>query len=187
MAKLFFIFNPAARGEKSQRLRRFLEGKAGPTVTLAPTQCAGDATKLAARAARVAATGKKLGGTAPKAPTPGPRVDDQSHLTDDEARLMPVAGGGFEQCYNAQAMVDPERMLVVVPKVVQAVNDQQPVLPMLAPLQALPAGLNGAKGLAADAGSFSKNNVAACDAAGVEPLIAVTRDQHHPSWVGAVS
>ena len=44
----------------------------------------------------------------------------------------------------------------------------------------LPAGLNGAKRLAADAGSFSKDNVAACDAAGIEPLIAVTRDQHHP-------
>ena len=120
----------------------------------------------------------------PKALTSGPRVDDQSHLTDDEAWIMPVAGGGFEQCYNAQAMVDPERMLVVVPKVVQAVNDQQPVLPLLAQLQALPAGLNGAKRRAAAAGSFSKDNVAACDAAGIEPLIAVTRDQHHPHGSG---
>jgi YegS/Rv2252/BmrU family lipid kinase len=48
MAKLFVIFNPAARGEKSQRLRRFLESKAGPDVTLAPTTRAGDATRLAA-------------------------------------------------------------------------------------------------------------------------------------------
>lgn len=50
MTKIFVIFNPAARGEKSQRLRRFLESKAGPGVTLAPTQCAGDATRLAANA-----------------------------------------------------------------------------------------------------------------------------------------
>jgi diacylglycerol kinase (ATP) len=49
MTRLFVIFNPAARGEKSQRLRRFLESKTGPTVTLAPTQCAGDARALAAR------------------------------------------------------------------------------------------------------------------------------------------
>jgi YegS/Rv2252/BmrU family lipid kinase len=47
MAKLFVIFNPAARGEKSQRLRQFLESKAGPNVTLAPTTRAGDATRLA--------------------------------------------------------------------------------------------------------------------------------------------
>jgi IS5 family transposase len=53
---------------------------------------------------------------------------------------------------------------------------------MLAQLQALPAGLNGAKRLAADAGYFSKDNVAACEAAGIEPLIAVKRDQHHPHW-----
>jgi hypothetical protein len=138
--------------------------------------------KRAARAARVAATGKKLGGTAPKAPTPGPRVDDQINLTDDESRIMPVAGGGFEPCDNAQAMVDPETMLVVVPKVVQAVNDKQPVVPMLAKLQALPARLHGAKQLAADAGYFSKDNVAACEAAGIEPLMAIQRDQHHPHW-----
>jgi len=25
------------------------------------------------------------------------------NLTDEESRIMPVAGGGFEQCYNAQA------------------------------------------------------------------------------------
>ena len=79
-------------------------------------------------------------------------------------------------------MVDPERMLVVVPKVVQAVNNQQPVLPMLAPLQALPAGLNGAKRLKADTGYFSEANVVACRAARIEPLIAVKREEHHPDW-----
>ena len=50
MDKLFVIFNPAARGEKSRRVRRFLETKAGPSVTLAPTQSSGDAKRLAARA-----------------------------------------------------------------------------------------------------------------------------------------
>jgi diacylglycerol kinase (ATP) len=50
MDKLFVIFNPAARGEKTQRVRKFLESKAGPSVILAPTQRAGDARLLAARA-----------------------------------------------------------------------------------------------------------------------------------------
>ncbi len=50
MDKLFVIFNPAARGEKSQRIRRFLEFKAGSSVTFAPTQQAGEARQLAARA-----------------------------------------------------------------------------------------------------------------------------------------
>jgi YegS/Rv2252/BmrU family lipid kinase len=50
MTRIFVIFNPAARGEKSQRLRHFLERKAGNDVTLAPTQRAGEAQTLAARA-----------------------------------------------------------------------------------------------------------------------------------------
>jgi diacylglycerol kinase (ATP) len=50
MDKLFVIFNPAARGEKSRRARQFLETKAGPLVTLTPTQRAGEAQSLAARA-----------------------------------------------------------------------------------------------------------------------------------------
>jgi transposase len=140
------------------------------------------AAKLAARAARVAATGKKLGGTPPKAPQPGPRADDQINLTDEESRIMPVAGGGFEQCYNAQAMVDTESMLVVVPQVVQAANDKQQIVPMLDTLQALPEGLNRPERLLADAGYFSKDNVEACEAAGIEPSIAVARDSHHPHW-----
>jgi YegS/Rv2252/BmrU family lipid kinase len=50
MDKVFVIFNPAARGEKSRRLRQFLEAKAATDITIAPTQCAGDAKLLAARA-----------------------------------------------------------------------------------------------------------------------------------------
>jgi YegS/Rv2252/BmrU family lipid kinase len=50
MEKTFVIFNPAARGERSRRARRFLEAKKGPSVTLAPTQRAGEAKALAARA-----------------------------------------------------------------------------------------------------------------------------------------
>ena len=50
MDKIFVIFNPAARGEKSRRARRFLAAKNSPSVTLAPTQRAGEAKALAARA-----------------------------------------------------------------------------------------------------------------------------------------
>lgn len=52
MPKFFVIFNPAARGEKSQRLRAFLQAKAGPNVTLAPTNGPHDATRLATEGLR---------------------------------------------------------------------------------------------------------------------------------------
>ncbi|MBC7951739.1 MAG: hypothetical protein H7Z12_07990, partial [Rhodospirillaceae bacterium] len=51
------------------------------------------------------ATGKKPGGFPPQPPTEGPLPSDQINLTDEETRIMPVAGGGFDQCYNAQAAV----------------------------------------------------------------------------------
>ena len=70
---------------------------------------------------------------------------------------MPVAGGGFEQCYNAQAVVDTETMLVLVPQVTQAANDKQQVVPMVEQLQALPEGLNQPEQFLADAGYFSED------------------------------
>jgi len=41
---------------------------------------------------------------------------------------MPVAGGAFGQCHNAQAVVDAETMLVLVPQITQAANDKPDTL-----------------------------------------------------------
>ena len=93
---------------------------------------------------------------------------------------MPVAGGGFEQCYNAQAAVAAGSLLVVAADVVQATNDKQQLEPMLGKIAALPADLGQLETLLADTGYFSAANVQACGAAGIEPLIALGREAHHP-------
>jgi hypothetical protein len=80
--------------------------------------------KLAARKAKEQATGKKPGGKPPEPPSEGPRPNDQINLTDEASRIMPVAGGGFDQCYNAQAAVAAGSLLVVAVNVVQAPNDK---------------------------------------------------------------
>jgi transposase/IS5 family transposase len=138
--------------------------------------------KLAKRAAKEAASGKKPGGKPPQPPQAGPRSDDQINLTDEESRIMKVAGGGFEQCYNAQGAVDTESMLVIAPHVTQAANDKEQVEPMVTKIQSLPEGLNQPETLLADTGFFSEKNVATCQAAKINPLIAVGRDEHHPHW-----
>ncbi len=97
--------------------------------------------KLAAREAKVKATGKKPGGKPLKPPAEGPRPTDQINLTDEESRIMPISGGGFEQCYNAQAVVAEGSLLVVATDVVQAPNDKQQLEPMLAKINALPENL----------------------------------------------
>ena len=138
--------------------------------------------KMANRAAKEKDTGKKPGGKPPQAPTPGPKDSDQINLTDDESRIMPVSGGGFEQCYNAQAAVDAATMLVVATGVTQAPNDKEQVTPMLETLKAQSAVLGSVERLIADSGFSSEKNIKACEAAQIEPLIAVARDEHHPGW-----
>ena len=136
--------------------------------------------KIAARDAKSAAAGKKPGGKPPQPPVAGPLPSDQVNLTDEDSRIMPVAGGGFEQCYNAQAAVAAGSLLVVAIDVVQAANDKQQVEPMLGKVEALPKGLGEVETLLADSGYFSAANVEACDGAGIEPLIAMGRQPHHP-------
>jgi transposase len=135
--------------------------------------------RLAARQAK--ATGRKPGGKPPEPPVEGPRPTDQVNLTDEESRIMPVAGGGFEQCYNAQAVVAAGRLLVVATEVVQAPNDKQQLEPMLGKIDALPEDLGRPDELLADSGYVSAAKVMACEAAQITPLIAVGRQSHHPS------
>lgn len=137
--------------------------------------------KMAARAAKTKATGKKPGGFPPQPPAPGPRPTDQINLTDAESRIMPVAGGGFDQCYNAQAAVAAGSLLVVAANVVQAPTDKQQLEPMLDALKGLPHAIGQPDTLLADNGYFSDANVVACAAAGIEPMIATGRECHHPS------
>lgn len=137
--------------------------------------------RMAEREAKAAQTGKKPGGRAPRPPVEGPFPTDQVNLTDEESRIMPVADGGFEQCYNAQAVVAADSLLVIAVDVVQAPNDKQQIEPMLGKIAELPAELGKVGELLADNGYFSEANVNACAAAGIEPVIAMGREAHHPS------
>lgn len=138
--------------------------------------------KLEARAQREKQTGRKPRGRPPEPPSG--QVDDreQINLTDEESRIMPVAGGGFEQCYNAQAAVTADSLLVVAHDVTQAANDKKQLIPMIGRLKALPEELGSACHLLADNGYLSAANVDACAEAEIEPLIALGRERHHPGW-----
>ena len=138
--------------------------------------------KMATRAAKEQDTGKKPGGKPPKAPEPGARDSDQINLTDEASRIMPLSGGGFEQAYNAQAAVDAATMLVVATGVTQAPNDKEQVAPMLVTIKAQAKVLGPVARLIADTGFCSEKNIQACEAAHIEPLFAVARDEHHPGW-----
>ena len=136
--------------------------------------------KMAEREARAQQSGRKPGGKLPKAPESGPRAKDQVNLTDEESRIMPTAGGGFEQAYNAQAGVDIATHLIVEQHVTDHTNDKQEVTPALERLKALPDALGEVDALLADTGYHSRDNLEQCAAAGIEPYIPEARQRHNP-------
>ena len=102
---------PQELARREDRLARIAEAKAKIEARarerFAREQAEHEA-KLKARAEKEKATGKKPGGKPPAPPTADPGATDQVNLTDEDSRIMPVAGGGFEQAYNAQAAVAAE-------------------------------------------------------------------------------
>jgi transposase len=137
--------------------------------------------KLATRKAKEQKTGKKTRGKKPKPPVAGPRDKDQVNLTDEESRIMPTSGGGFEQCYNAQASVDVDTMLVVGQHLTQNPNDKLEIEPALEALNKLPEDLGTIDSLLADAGYFSQDNVNHCLKEKLLPYISGGRDEHNQS------
>jgi hypothetical protein len=174
---------PEELERREERLRKLAEARAKIEARAKERHAREQAeheAKLAARKAREESSGKKTGGRPPSPPASGALPTDQINLTDEESRIMPVAGGGFEQCYNAQAVVAAGSMLVVAVDVVQAPNDKQQLAPMLDKISALPDELGEAETLLADSGYFSEANVEACAVAGIEPLIPQGRQTHYP-------
>ena len=135
--------------------------------------------KQAGREAEEEATGKKAPGKKPEAPREGPRPKDQYNFTDPESRIM-KDGGSFEQCYNAQAAVEVETMLVVGGHVGDAPNDKQQLEPALAGVSPAVGGPGGVGKVLADSGYYSAGAVAAVEDGGGGPTVyaAVKRHPH---------
>ena len=129
---------PAELARRETRLRKIREAKAAleAAARAQAEQAAEQArAKLAERARREAETGKKPGGRPPQVPDPEqaqPAPTAQRNFTDPESRIMKDgATKGFEQAYNAQAVVDSTAQIIVAAAVTQEANDKQQLQPML--------------------------------------------------------
>lgn len=99
---------------------------------------------------------KKLEAKAKAAGKKRPEDKAQVNFTDSESAIMKV-GSGFEQCFNAQAVVDKTAQIIVAAKVTQDCNDKLQLQPMLAEM-VVRVGLLPSKVLA-DSGYFSEGSV----------------------------
>jgi transposase len=65
-----------------------------------------------------------------KRPIGVPPDKKQSNFTDPESGIMKTSSGGFEQCYNAQLVVDDEKQIVVAADVTDSCVDNRQLVPM---------------------------------------------------------
>jgi transposase len=173
---------PEELERREARLAAIAEAKAKIETRVAEREGAEYQAKIAAREEQQRRTGKKPRGRPPEPPSGGVDTKEQINLTDEDSRIMPVPGGGFDQSYNAQAVVAAESLLVLAPAVTQAANDKEQLLPMIGKLKGLPKELRRPRRLLADNGYLSEKNVEGYAAAGIEPLIAMGREHHHQGW-----
>jgi transposase len=139
---------PDELGRRKSRLQRIREAKA------ALEQQARDKA-VAAREAE----GKPPAKTNPQDAVPDPKA--QRNFTDPESKIMKTSSKGWDQCGNAQAVVN-ENQIIVAADVTDQANDVRQLHPML---DQTIANINQAgvteniKAFTADAGYFSEANV----------------------------
>jgi len=132
-------------------------------------------------AAERAAAGKSPPKIDPPDAVPEPKA--QRNFTDPESKIMKTSNKGWDQCGNAQAVVNEDQIIVTADVTNQA-NDVRQVAPLLdqtvANLDAVGVESNIGVFLA-DAGYFSEANVVLLEAHERvdEPLIATGRLKHN--------
>lgn len=99
----------------------------------------------------------------------------QYNFTDPESRIMKTPGG-FEQCYNAQAAVDADSLVIVGQEVTAAPTAVQRLAPMLETIKAETG--RYPEQLSADSGYASEGNLLHCEEHGVDAYVALRRFKH---------
>jgi transposase len=173
---------PEELERRETRLAAIAEAKQKIEARVKEQQDAEYQQKLTARAEQEKRTGKRPPGPPPAPPSGTVDEKEQINLTDEDSRIMKVADGGFDQCYNAQAAVATGSLLIVANGLTQATNDKQQLKPLIDKLKNLPRELGRVKRALADSGYLSEANVEHCAAAKIEPLIAMKRNRHNAHW-----
>ena len=136
--------------------------------------------KIARRRRQEEETGQKAKGQEPQVPDAEqvvPEAKAQRNFTDPESRIMKDgASKSFEQAYNAQAVVDAHRQVIVAAEVTDQPNDKQQLVPML---EKAAANLGSTPEKAsADTGYFSEAAVTDERLKDIDLYVATRRQKH---------
>jgi len=107
-----------------------------------------------------------------------PAKKTQKNFTDSESRIMPSSSdkGSFVQGYNAQAVVDDQKQIIVAADVTQQANDKRQSTPMLTSTKENMG--HAPKKASMDAGYCSEENITDAIELEIEPFIATKRQKH---------
>jgi hypothetical protein len=168
---------PEELARRTSRLQKIREAKAALEA---------EARELArAEEAERQRQGKPSSGTNPEQAKPESKA--QYNFTDPESRIMKVSNKGWDQCGNAQVVVN-EHQIIVAADVTDETNDKQQVKPMVKQVQqnVAAAGVTAkVKEMVADSGFFSEANVVYLQAEEIDPYIATERLKHHEKQAAA--
>ena len=98
----------------------------------------------------------------------------QSNFTDPESRIMKTSSEGFQQCYNAQTVVDGDNQVVVATTVTDSASDQGQLIPMVDAVR--DAFGETPEQVLADAGYCSEPNLQALKERDIDGYVSLARE-----------
>jgi transposase len=115
----------------------------------------------------------------PNAPAAVPDDKKQYNFTDPESRIMKANNKGWDQCGNAQAVVESSHQIILADDVTNEANDKRQAEPMLSQAQAN-VGEDQPLGPALmDNGYYSESNVMWMEQNGIDGYVATERIKHN--------
>ena len=103
----------------------------------------------------------------------------QYNFTDPETSIMKASNKGFDQCGNAQAMVDREHQVIVAADVTNESNDKKQLKPMVKQTKKNIGRGQRIDKFSADNGYFSEDNVTWAERQKLDAYIATGRLKHN--------
>ena len=113
-----------------------------------------------------------------KAVSDVPPDNKQYNFTDPESSIMKANNKGWDQCGNAQAVVDSKKQVIVACDVTSQSNDKQQFVPMLEQTLENVGKDKKIKAASADSGYYSESNVKFAQDKKIDAYIATKRTKH---------
>ena len=107
-----------------------------------------------------------------------PKDDKQYNFTDPESGIMKANNKGWDQCGNAQAVVDSDQQIIVACDVTNAANDKQQMEPLMSQAQENIGEEETIDKASMDNGYFSASNIAWLEENEIDGYVATGRIKH---------